>query len=544
MLGNSHRPPYGMPPTAPRNHNNAHGGRVNRNKGRGPEAAMRAASQSAHGINGVRSGRTYADYSNATTAAASSSRGPVRITISKNAHYTIDPKTGLPQYEEIWEEEEIMDTATSVARSAELNPEIQVDFGCHRRGRESPTKMFNSPRSRPGALPSSNNGIEYAGTTETAPHGHELDANAEDAHQLVARASFIEVQKSSSGLHVGAGREGPSIMVLDTNTLLEHFVFLRQLFSLLLVRNLSAYMLLNVWPKAALNLLSGVSLEFRPAPFRLVLPHIVIRELDGLKTGGRSDGVRNAARQANRWILACLQAQKRSVSTFLSKDTIELIMRAAIAAGGASNEVAAAAEFVASSPIPPEAWALHFETARQYKERYAEDKEAARGRTNDELIVDLCVSLAASTSLPVWLLSNDTNARTHAEIEGIRALELENIVRQPAQPPPPPSTRKAITGAGTMVSTHAQSAAEVVPNGDGVRWSKKRTIAELSDPMVAARELIEQWDAQVGDQQLPLQQHRSIQGSHSPLAIEPSTPTIDGAFLAILDADGDEAMEM
>ncbi|CAD6967422.1 unnamed protein product [Tilletia controversa] len=89
-------------------------------------------------------------------------------------------------------------------------------------------------------------------------------------------------------------------------------------------------------------------------PSRIALPHIVIRELEGFKTGGRFDSVRIAARQANRWILACLQAQKRSA-------------------------------------------------------------------------VNLCVSLAASTSLPVWLLSNDTNARTHADIDGIRALELEKI---------------------------------------------------------------------------------------------------------------------
>ncbi|CAD7067805.1 unnamed protein product [Tilletia caries] len=112
-------------------------------------------------------------------------------------------------------------------------------------------------------------------------------------------------------------------------------------------------------------------------PSRIALPHIVIRELEGFKTGGRFDSVRIAARQANRWILACLQAQKRSVSTFLSKDAIEMVMRAAIAAGGAPTDVATAAEATTAALNPPVAWALHFETARQHKERMKEDP--ARG---------------------------------------------------------------------------------------------------------------------------------------------------------------------
>ncbi|KAE8191549.1 hypothetical protein CF336_g4819 [Tilletia laevis] len=48
-------------------------------------------------------------------------------------------------------------------------------------------------------------------------------------------------------------------------------------------------------------------------------------------------------------------------------------MRAAIAAGGAPTDVAAAAEATIAALNPPEAWALHFETARQHKERMKED---------------------------------------------------------------------------------------------------------------------------------------------------------------------------
>ncbi|CAD6923908.1 unnamed protein product [Tilletia controversa] len=528
-----------------RSSGSAHGkAGAGRNKGRGQDAAMWAASQAGHSLDGVKPGRTYADFANAAAAAvssstssscSSSSRGPVRITISKGAHYTIDPATGLPRYEEIWEEEEMAEPGPAALSTGELNPDVPWDVRCRR---EQPGQSRSSANATPlgvrrgggqsgPAVPHS--GIQQVEAMEIAPHGRELDANAEDAHQMVANSSFIQVQQSSTSLYTGAG---PSVMVLDTNTLLEHFVFLRQLFSLLLVRNLSALLISNVWPKSASHLLYAVPVEFRPAPFRLALPHIVIRELDGLKTGGRSDSVRTAARQANRWILACLQAQKRSVSTFLSKDAIEMVMRAAIAAGGAPTDVAAAAEATTAALIPPEAWALHFETARQYKERMKEDSTGGRGRTNDEQIVDLCVSLAASTTLPVWLLSNDTNARTHAEIEGIRALELENIVREPAKPSVP---AKAISGAGTLTSSHAQNYGDM-PDGDGVRWSKKRAAAALSDPSVAAQQLVEQWDEQVGN----TVSHPVL----SPLAIEPALSTFEGAFLSPMDADGDEAMEL
>ncbi|CAD6927709.1 unnamed protein product [Tilletia caries] len=142
-----------------------------------------------------------------------------------------------------------------------------------------------------------------------------------------------------------------------------------------LPRNLSALLISNVWPKSGIipPLRSAGRVQTHDLPFRIALPHIVIRELDGFKTGGRSDSVRIAARQANRWILAYLQGQKRSVSTFLSKDAFEMIMRAAIAAGGAPTDVAAAAEATIAALNPPEAWALHFETARQHKERMKED---------------------------------------------------------------------------------------------------------------------------------------------------------------------------
>lgn len=46
------------------------------------------------------------------------------------------------------------------------------------------------------------------------------------------------------------------------------------------------------------------------APFALVIPKTVLRELDGLKAQRGSTSKRSAAQQANRWILQALRTQK------------------------------------------------------------------------------------------------------------------------------------------------------------------------------------------------------------------------------------------
>ncbi|KAK0545479.1 Origin recognition complex subunit 2 [Tilletia horrida] len=430
-------------------------------------------------------GKTYADYfSDSPAAAGTQSRGPVRITISKSAHYTIDPSSGLPRYEEVWEEEEIMDVAVpeqNGSPTTDLNPQVSLpgperpDFrqSAKSASSRSPNKTAFSPPA--GLTP------RHASEDDKAPQGRELDAKAEEGHQMVSTSSFIQIQQSSTGLH--AVNRGPSLMVLDTNTLIASFVFLRTLFSLLLVRNLNALLLRSVWPPNV-----AIPSDLRPAPFRLVLPHIVIQELDGLKSHDDDAGAK--ARQANRWILACLQAQKRTVSAFLTESSSALIMKAALRIGANHAQVVAAAETVLASTIPPEAWALHFETSRQYRDRvHKEERRSSERKTNDERIVELCVSLASSTSLPVWLLSNDTNARTHAEIEGIRALELDNIIREPTKPPPPAFATSAMDNTPDWAKA----------GHDGVRYSAQPTQKrEVSDINKAAQELIEQWDAQVG----------------------------------------------
>lgn len=81
----------------------------------------------------------------------------------------------------------------------------------------------------------------------------------------------------------------------------------------------------------------------------------------------------------------------------------------------------------------------------------------------------LCISLSESTNLPIVFCSNDTNARTRAEVEGVQSLELDHILQAQAK--------------GT--SKHLRA-------GVGV------SLEEL-DPDLLAMELVEQWMAQMGD---------------------------------------------
>ncbi|KAK0537417.1 Origin recognition complex subunit 2 [Tilletia horrida] len=447
-------------------------------------------------------GKTYADYFSSSTAASEQRRGPVRITISRGARYAIDSKTGLPVFEEVWEEEEIADTVTDMAEAVDLNPSVELDLPTRRYGKprshwpQEEKLHLKNERHTAKRVPAQ----DHLEPSIPAPGRVELDASAEDAHNMVSSSSFLQVQESTTSLYI---REtGPSIMVLDTNTLIECSTFFQALFPLLLVRNLNALLLQHVLTKVSPPPAQEVPLDFRPAPFRLALPHIVVRELDKIKGSYRD--INKAARQANRWILACLQAQKRSVSTFLSDQAYQAVLEAAVSWGASPEEVVSLANELMSSVIPPEAWALHFETSKQFSDR-TQDTDSLLTKTNDEVIVDLCVSMAASTGLPIWLLSNDTNARTLAEIEGIRGLDLENVLR------------------GSTASRPQSKSGGVPPAGDAVRWT--RSTGAYSDPLTAAKELIEQWDAQVGNG-------------------PPPAPGVRTHKVAAADPDGAEAMDM
>lgn len=51
-------------------------------------------------------------------------------------------------------------------------------------------------------------------------------------------------------------------------------------------------------------------------------------------------------------------------------------------------------------------------------------------KTNDQAIVSLCTDLTKRCSAPIILVSDDTNARTMAEIEGLASLSLVQLVGQ------------------------------------------------------------------------------------------------------------------
>lgn len=82
------------------------------------------------------------------------------------------------------------------------------------------------------------------------------------------------------------------LLFLLRNTLLCSLQFFESFFARLLSLNTLAF-----------------STGSSPSPVTLVIPYTVLQELDGLKNSRRD--VSSDAREANRWILAALQAQKK-----------------------------------------------------------------------------------------------------------------------------------------------------------------------------------------------------------------------------------------
>ena len=127
----------------------------------------------------------------------------------------------------------------------------------------------------------------------------------------------------------------------------------------------------------------------------MVVPHVVVEELDALKSserplrGARTVGA--AARGASRWLLDAVQRQKYG----------------ACSRGGA---------------LVPAEWPLHVETSRDAA------MDRATAGSNDEAIVALCVMLAQHITARVILVSDDTNARMLGEIENLSTLSLEATV--------------------------------------------------------------------------------------------------------------------
>lgn len=177
-----------------------------------------------------------------------------------------------------------------------------------------------------------------------------------------------------------------SLLVLDTNVLLSTLPFLMTLVSQCLGRNV--FYLSNA--------------GFSSSSLAIVIPHIVLSELDNLKTSSKGN-VAPKARAANNWILSALQSQKKQMYDEVQQDGSIIRKR-----------------------IPESSWVLHVENT---------DHASALGAgylpsilTPDEEIVRLCAALKKDTGLEVFFCSDDTNARTRAEIEGLSTMSFRPMV--------------------------------------------------------------------------------------------------------------------
>ncbi|CDS01842.1 uncharacterized protein SPSC_01492 [Sporisorium scitamineum] len=296
---------------------------------------------------------TYADIWNEEQRALGQSgpSNPVRLTISKG-DYVWDPQTSRFRYEEQWEEEHLMEDEELLDNTyATASP--------------SNSGTLNS---RESSLPS------LAALQPTALHGH---------------SSVLE--------------HHPSLWVLDTNTLMSCLELLKALFASLLTHNVAYAGAI----KGQQHVQSSAS-PTRPSSIKLVLPHVVVSELDGLKVTRRKDDsgrpVASQAREANHWLLSALQKQKRV--------TIDQ----------------------ADTPLSQDLWPLFVQPSSHYNR----SNRSSGGRSNwtfdepDDEIVRFCVDLKQQTSSHVRFCSDDTNARTKAERDGIDSLgmgELANALK-------------------------------------------------------------------------------------------------------------------
>ncbi|CAO1613283.1 unnamed protein product [Parajaminaea phylloscopi] len=242
----------------------------------------------------------------------------------------------------------------------------------------------------------------------------------------------------------GAATGGPrSVCVLDTNTLLSAHAFLASLFKLVLELALSS-----------------VSHGTPPPPFVILVPHAVLTELDGLKTAscrsssssagsGSRRNVAGKARAATRWLLEAVKDQRKSLLP--------------------SNE-----------SLPKHRMPLLVQTREQAQEMAVQDDSA----TVDDTLVHICHTLQRETSLPVLFCSNDNNARTRAESEGVRTFDLKTVLRCSS------SRRKGAAGRSTQASMWTA--------GDEATDVDESASSELP------RLLVEQWAAQTDESHITL----------------------------------------
>lgn len=293
--------------------------------------------------------RTYADLWNDNLEASGQSRpsNPVRLTISKG-DYVWDAQLGRFRYQEKWEEEHLMEDEELHHQTPLATPSPISDNG----SRDPSPPLI--PALQPSTL-----------------HGH-LEGRS---HQ-------------------------PSLWVLDTNTLMSCLDLLKALFAALLTRNLAYAMSMSSQTQQSHG-------PAAPAPIKLVIPYVVISELDGLKvTRRKEDGtgrpVAQQAREANHWLLSALQKQKR-----VPIDQ-------------------------AGSHLPEDLWPLFSQPSTHYARSKRGASSSSRFTFDDSLspddeIIKFCADLKAQTPSNVSFCSDDINARTKAELDNIDSLGMREL---------------------------------------------------------------------------------------------------------------------
>lgn len=201
--------------------------------------------------------------------------------------------------------------------------------------------------------------------------------------------------------HSEGSTHQPSLWILDTNTLMSCLDLLKALFAALLTRNV-AY-------AAAMGQQGQQSaLPTRPTPIRLVIPYVVVSELDGLKVTRRKDDsgrpVASQAREANHWLLSALQKQKR-----VPVDE-------------------------AGSHLAEDLWPLFVQPSTHYHRSKRSNGPSSRFTFEDTLscddeIIKFCADLKTQTPSPVCFCSDDINARTKAELDGIESLGMRELAK-------------------------------------------------------------------------------------------------------------------
>ncbi|CBQ72917.1 conserved hypothetical protein [Sporisorium reilianum SRZ2] len=291
---------------------------------------------------------TYADIWNEEQRARGQSgpSNPVRLTISKG-DYVWDLQTSRFRYEEQWEEEHLMED------------ERLVD-----------------------------------NTYSTASPSYGNDVNGRES----SPPALIALQPTTLNGHSRTLEHHPSLWVLDTNTLMSCLELLKALFASLLTHNVACATAIKQQQQQQQQQQQPV-----PSSIKLVLPHVVVSELDGLKVTRRKDDsgrpVASQAREANHWLLSALQKQKRV--------TIDQ----------------------ADTPLSQDLWPLFVQPSNHYHH----SKRSNRGGSNwtfdepDDEIVRFCVDLKQQTACHVRFCSDDINARTKAERDGIDSLGMREL---------------------------------------------------------------------------------------------------------------------